>query len=179
MRVQWPYGRGRPLTYSCVALTIGSGVQWFEAYAAANATGRILVGGVSARGSVGAAGGWLAGGGHSALSPSYGLGASFCHPCFLVYSFGVSRHRQRLATARIQNATAVVPGARPLVQASAPQADLILPIPMQYIPPQLPVRTTRKRKRVSRSVVDDDDEEGDEAEYAPDPSTRSKRSRKR
>jgi hypothetical protein len=32
------------------------------------------VGGISSGGSVGAAGGWLLGGGHSALSPNYGLG---------------------------------------------------------------------------------------------------------
>ena len=57
-----------------VAMTLGSGVQWHEAYSAANDSGRILVGGASAGGSVGAAGGWLQGGGHSALAPSYGLG---------------------------------------------------------------------------------------------------------
>ncbi|KAI0360106.1 FAD-binding domain-containing protein [Trametes cingulata] len=56
------------------AMTLGSGVQWHEAYAAANASGRVIVGGVSEGGSVGAAGGWLLGGGHSALAPSYGLG---------------------------------------------------------------------------------------------------------
>ncbi|KAI0711904.1 FAD-binding domain-containing protein [Cerioporus squamosus] len=56
------------------AITLGAGVQWHEAYAAANASGRVLVGGASAGGSVGAAGGWLLGGGHSALSPSFGLG---------------------------------------------------------------------------------------------------------
>ncbi|TFK94016.1 FAD-binding domain-containing protein [Polyporus arcularius HHB13444] len=56
------------------AITLGAGVQWHEAYAAANASGLVLVGGASAGGSVGAAGGWLQGGGHSALSPSFGLG---------------------------------------------------------------------------------------------------------
>jgi len=54
--------------------TFGAGVQWFEAYEAAKQRKRVIVGGISARGSVGAAGGWLQGGGHSALSPSYGLG---------------------------------------------------------------------------------------------------------
>jgi len=54
--------------------TFGAGVQWFEAYEAAKQRKRVIVGAVSARGSVGAAGGWLQGGGHSALSPSYGLG---------------------------------------------------------------------------------------------------------
>jgi hypothetical protein len=33
-----------------------------------------IVGGISPRGSVGAAGGWLQGGGHSVMSPNYGLG---------------------------------------------------------------------------------------------------------
>ena len=33
-----------------------------------------MVGGISVGGSIGSSGGWLAGGGHSALSPSYGLG---------------------------------------------------------------------------------------------------------
>ncbi|KAI0743048.1 FAD-binding domain-containing protein [Daedaleopsis nitida] len=56
------------------AMTLDAGVQWYEAYAAADAANRTLVGGISAGGSVGAAGGWLLGGGHSALSPSYGLG---------------------------------------------------------------------------------------------------------
>lgn len=51
-------------------------MQWHEAYDAADAAGRVLVGGVSAGGSVGAAGGWMQGGGHSALSPTYGLGTS-------------------------------------------------------------------------------------------------------
>ncbi|EAU80813.2 FAD/FMN-containing protein [Coprinopsis cinerea okayama7 len=50
------------------------GVQWNEAYKAAHEAGRTLVGGITAGGSVGAAGGWVMGGGHSALSPTYGLG---------------------------------------------------------------------------------------------------------
>jgi hypothetical protein len=49
-------------------------VQWHEAYDAVQAQGRVLVGGFSAGGSVGAAGGWVQGGGHSPLSPTYGLG---------------------------------------------------------------------------------------------------------
>ena len=55
-------------------MTLGAGVQWYEAYAAVNNYGRLMVGGLSAGGSIGSSGGWLAGGGHSALSPSYGLG---------------------------------------------------------------------------------------------------------
>ncbi|KAG2021372.1 FAD binding domain-containing protein [Coprinopsis cinerea AmutBmut pab1-1] len=56
------------------AITLAAGVQWNEAYKAAHEAGRTLVGGITAGGSVGAAGGWVMGGGHSALSPTYGLG---------------------------------------------------------------------------------------------------------
>ena len=65
-----------PLTRTSLTtvLTLEAGVQWFEAYQAARQHNRIIVGGVSARGSIGAAGGWLQGGGHSPLSPNYGLG---------------------------------------------------------------------------------------------------------
>ncbi|KAF5339816.1 hypothetical protein D9611_009144 [Ephemerocybe angulata] len=56
------------------AITLGAGVQWVEAYKAVHAKGRIVVGGVSIGGTVGAAGGWILGGGHSALSPAYGFG---------------------------------------------------------------------------------------------------------
>ena len=55
-------------------MTLAAGVQWHEAYTAVNNYGRLMVGGISVGGSVGSSGGWLAGGGHSALSPSYGLG---------------------------------------------------------------------------------------------------------
>ena len=55
-------------------ITLGAGVQWHEAYDAAYAHNRVLVGGLSPDVSVGAAGGWIQGGGHSALSPKYGLG---------------------------------------------------------------------------------------------------------
>ena len=54
--------------------TFGAGVQWFEAYEAANQHNRVIVGALSAKASIGAAGGWLAGGGHSAMAPNYGLG---------------------------------------------------------------------------------------------------------
>ncbi|RPD61130.1 FAD-binding domain-containing protein [Lentinus tigrinus ALCF2SS1-6] len=70
------------------AITLEAGVQWHEAYTAANASGRVLVGGVSAGGSVGAAGGWLLGGGHSALSPSFGLGVDNVLEISLVTSNG-------------------------------------------------------------------------------------------
>ena len=59
--------------------TFGAGVQWFEAYEAAKQHKVVLVGGISLRGSVGAAGGWLQGGGHSAISPNYGLGMQNPH----------------------------------------------------------------------------------------------------
>ncbi|RDX55832.1 FAD-binding domain-containing protein, partial [Lentinus brumalis] len=56
------------------AITLGAGVQWQEAYDAVNARSRVLVGGISPGGTVGAAGGWVLGGGHSVLSPTFGLG---------------------------------------------------------------------------------------------------------
>jgi len=52
--------------------TFGAGVQGLEAYEAAKQHGRTIVGPASE--SVGIAGGWFAGGGHSAMSPYYGLG---------------------------------------------------------------------------------------------------------
>ena len=52
--------------------TFGAGVQWFDAYEAVQQHNRIIVGAASE--SVGAAGGWFAGGGHSAIAPNYGLG---------------------------------------------------------------------------------------------------------
>ena len=59
-----------------IAVTVSAGVQWQEAYETVNQFGRMMVGGMSGGGSIGAAGGWLQGGGHSALSPSYGLGTT-------------------------------------------------------------------------------------------------------
>ncbi|KAJ2935487.1 hypothetical protein H1R20_g1607, partial [Candolleomyces eurysporus] len=56
------------------AVTLGAGVQWIEAYAAVGARNRFIVGGISQDGSVGAAGGWVLGGGHSAFSGKFGLG---------------------------------------------------------------------------------------------------------
>ncbi|KAF9458246.1 hypothetical protein BDZ94DRAFT_1284944 [Collybia nuda] len=57
---------------SFLALTVGAGVQWYEAYDAAQAQGRVIVGGAGS--TVGAAGGWIMGGGHSPLSGRHGLG---------------------------------------------------------------------------------------------------------
>ncbi|KAJ3520405.1 hypothetical protein NM688_g9166 [Phlebia brevispora] len=68
-----PVGGPKSAEYNDV-VTLEAGVQWGEAYPAVNARGRDIVGGISAGGSVGAAGGWVQGGGHSALAPKYGLG---------------------------------------------------------------------------------------------------------
>jgi FAD/FMN-containing dehydrogenase len=57
-----------------LALTLGAGVQWRGAYEAARANNRFVVGGLSVEASVGAAGGWVLGGGHSAFSARHGLG---------------------------------------------------------------------------------------------------------
>jgi len=65
---------GAPANVSYQAVTLGSGVQWFEAYALAAENNRVVVGGISEKQSVGAAGGWIMGGGHSALAPRHGLG---------------------------------------------------------------------------------------------------------
>ncbi|KIK63617.1 hypothetical protein GYMLUDRAFT_221811 [Collybiopsis luxurians FD-317 M1] len=53
-------------------VTLGAGVQWKDAYAFAESHNITLVGGSDR--SVGAAGGWLQGGGHSMLSNTMGLG---------------------------------------------------------------------------------------------------------
>jgi len=58
-----------------VGVTVGAGVLWNDAYDTVQKHGRVLVGGLSADGTVGAAGGWLLGGGHGIISPQYGLGA--------------------------------------------------------------------------------------------------------
>lgn len=54
------------------SVTIAAGAQWGEVYAFAHEHGYMVVGGDA--NSVGAAGGWPLGGGHSYLSPTYGLG---------------------------------------------------------------------------------------------------------
>ncbi|KAF5335049.1 hypothetical protein D9758_016321 [Tetrapyrgos nigripes] len=65
---------GAPENETYYALTLQAGVQWHEAYDAAHANGRLIVGGLIPGGTVGAAGGWMQGGGHSAFSPQHGLG---------------------------------------------------------------------------------------------------------
>ncbi|BDD63893.1 hypothetical protein MPDQ_003948 [Monascus purpureus] len=59
--------------YTGPAVTLGAGVQGFEVYEAANARGFQFVGGECP--TVGPAGGYSQGGGHSALSSRYGLAA--------------------------------------------------------------------------------------------------------
>ncbi|KAK0637656.1 FAD-linked oxidoreductase patO [Lasiodiplodia hormozganensis] len=59
--------------YSGPAITLGTGVQGYEAYAAAHAKGYRVVGGDC--GTVAPAGGYTQGGGHSLLSSTYGLAA--------------------------------------------------------------------------------------------------------
>jgi len=56
------------------AVTFGAGVQWHEAYDYVEEQGQFIVGVLAQGGSVGSAGGWVMGGGHSAFSPSLGLG---------------------------------------------------------------------------------------------------------
>ncbi|KIL58570.1 hypothetical protein M378DRAFT_313726 [Amanita muscaria Koide BX008] len=77
-----------PNSQTYQALTLGAGVQWREAYTAANHYGRVVVGGISSGGSVGAAGGWILGGGHSMLSPRYGLGVDNVLQFILVLASG-------------------------------------------------------------------------------------------
>ncbi|KAF8887427.1 FAD-binding domain-containing protein [Mucidula mucida] len=54
------------------AITAGAGVEWIEVYEFADAHNVTAIGGYHT--TVGATGGWLMGGGHSILSPVYGLG---------------------------------------------------------------------------------------------------------
>ncbi|KAI1185598.1 hypothetical protein F5B17DRAFT_432374, partial [Nemania serpens] len=61
-----PYYRGP-------AIKLGAGTEGFEAYTAAHVTGHRIVGGSCP--TVGIAGGYTQGGGHSTLASSYGLGA--------------------------------------------------------------------------------------------------------
>jgi len=63
------------------AVTLQAGEQWLDVYRDADKQGRIVVGG-SAR-TVGSAGGWFTGGGHSAWSYFYGLGVDSENPLLL------------------------------------------------------------------------------------------------
>jgi len=77
--------------YNGKAIEMGAGVVGFEAMAAAKAEGLVPVGGECA--TVGVAGGYTQGGGHSALSTSFGLGAD------QTLSFEVVTAKGRLVTA--------------------------------------------------------------------------------
>ena len=59
--------------YTGTALKMGAGIQAFEAYAAAQAKGFVIVGGFGP--TVGVAGGYTQGGGHGPLSSRFGLAA--------------------------------------------------------------------------------------------------------
>ncbi|THU86839.1 FAD-binding domain-containing protein [Dendrothele bispora CBS 962.96] len=61
-------------TEAVPAMTMGAGVDWNQAYNAAQAANQTVVGGLSPVGTVGAAAGWQLGTGHSVISPFYGLG---------------------------------------------------------------------------------------------------------
>ncbi|KAK7448042.1 hypothetical protein VKT23_013799 [Stygiomarasmius scandens] len=56
------------------AITVGPGVSFDEVYRTAFENGRVVAGGWSVNGTVAAGAGWPLGGGHSLLSPKYGLG---------------------------------------------------------------------------------------------------------
>ncbi|KAL4955898.1 hypothetical protein BDW69DRAFT_159641 [Aspergillus filifer] len=60
-------------TYTGPAYKLGSGVQGYQILEASHAQGHVLVGGECP--TVGLAGGYIMGGGHSALSTNFGLGA--------------------------------------------------------------------------------------------------------
>jgi len=77
-----------------VVFTLAAGVQWFEAYEAARQHNREIVGAGDLN--VGAAGGWVAGGGHSAIAPNYGLGTPNLPVMIESYSPTVCRRGQRI-----------------------------------------------------------------------------------
>lgn len=78
-----PYVHMTKLLNFYVAVTILSGTQWKQAYETVDSFNHTIVGGVAPGGDVGAAGGWVQGGGHSIISPTYGLGQF----AFICYTF--------------------------------------------------------------------------------------------
>ncbi|KAF9630333.1 putative fad fmn-containing isoamyl alcohol oxidase protein [Lasiodiplodia theobromae] len=80
-------------TYTGPAIRIGAGVQGGEAYALASSAGLAVVGGECP--TVGIAGGYSQGGGHSALSSRYGLGADQVLEWEVVDGTGVVRRASR------------------------------------------------------------------------------------
>jgi hypothetical protein len=83
--------------YKGTAVKLGAGVQGFEIMAAALAQGQVVVGGECP--TVGIAGGYTPGGGHSALSTSFGLSADNTLEFEVVTADGTS-----LTASRTQNA---------------------------------------------------------------------------
>lgn len=79
--------------YEGKAITIGAGVQNFEVLEALKGTGYIAVGGECP--TVGPAGGYTQGGGHSALSSSFGLSADNTLEWEVVLSNGTLVHASR------------------------------------------------------------------------------------
>ncbi|KAJ3502335.1 hypothetical protein NLJ89_g8935 [Agrocybe chaxingu] len=69
-----PTGAPRTERKTYQAVTFGSGIQWGEAYEFVNQQGRFILGGISMGGTVGAAGGWILGAGHSTFAPTFGFG---------------------------------------------------------------------------------------------------------
>lgn len=65
------------LTRLWQAVTIQPGVEWAQLYLLADQHNRSVAGGFSVNGTVGAGGGWPLGGGHSILSPFFGLGDNY------------------------------------------------------------------------------------------------------
>ncbi|KAI9461137.1 hypothetical protein HD554DRAFT_2292489 [Boletus coccyginus] len=82
--------QGAPANETYEAVTLTAGVQWHEVCTAINNYRGLMVGGIS----VGVvllvhpSGGWLAGRGHSMLSPSYGLGVNNALEISVVFSTG-------------------------------------------------------------------------------------------
>ncbi|QRV75610.1 FAD-binding domain protein [Ceratobasidium sp. AG-Ba] len=70
------------------AVTIGAGEQWRDVYKAAGEHKLTVVDGAAS--SVGAAGGWLQGGGHNPLSSLFGLGVDNALQCTVVKADGVT-----------------------------------------------------------------------------------------
>ncbi|KDQ13500.1 hypothetical protein BOTBODRAFT_369409 [Botryobasidium botryosum FD-172 SS1] len=71
------------------AVTVAAGEHFYDLYKAADAHGVVVVGGGCS--GVGAAGGWPLGGGHSLLSPQYGLGVDNVLQFTVVTADGKSR----------------------------------------------------------------------------------------
>jgi FAD/FMN-containing dehydrogenase len=69
------------------AVTIAAGVQWSTAYQYADDNNILIIGGGSPN--VGAAGGWIQGGGHSVLSQAHGLGVDNALQATIVTADGV------------------------------------------------------------------------------------------